>query len=109
MKFTTWLIGVPVAALTIFLAVANRHEVLFSLDPFSQSAPVLSVGLPLYLLLFAMFVLGVLIGGSSAWIGQGRWRKKARRQTKKNTHLQRDLARQRETSEGDVKAIEDQS
>ena len=109
MKITTWLIGLPAAAATIFIAVANRHTVQLSFDPFSQEAPVLSVGLPLYLLLFALFIIGVLVGGWSAWAGQGRWRKKARAQTKKNTHLTRDLARQREVLESDTKALEDQS
>lgn len=63
MRLTTWIIGLPIAVAAIWIALANRHAVVFSLDPFSQENPALSVQLPLYLLLFAAVLLGVLLGG----------------------------------------------
>lgn len=63
MRFTTWILGTPVALVAIWIAVANRRPVIFSLDPFSQSAPAFALQIPLYLLLFAALLGGVLLGG----------------------------------------------
>jgi uncharacterized integral membrane protein len=69
----------PAAILLIALSVANRAPVAFSLDPFSSGAPALSVTLPLFVLIFAAFILGLLIGGVATWLGQRKYRKAARR------------------------------
>ena len=63
MRLTTWILAAPVALLAIWIAVANRLPVVFSLDPFSQSAPSVTIQMPLYLLLFTALLLGVLLGG----------------------------------------------
>ncbi len=63
MRLTTWIFAAPTALLAIWIAVANRQPAVFSLDPFSQSAPSLTVQMPLYLLLFAALLVGVLLGG----------------------------------------------
>ncbi|HXC55220.1 MAG TPA: lipopolysaccharide assembly protein LapA domain-containing protein [Rhizomicrobium sp.] len=63
MRLTTWIVAVPVALLAIWLALANRQPVVLSLDPFSQSAPALTLQMPLYLLLFLAVLIGVLLGG----------------------------------------------
>ncbi|GEM_PF-4609001 len=78
-RTVSWIVGVPAALIIIVVAVANREWVTFSLDPFSTTAPWFSVSLPLYALLLASIVLGMLIGGASAWFAQGKWRKAARR------------------------------
>jgi uncharacterized integral membrane protein len=92
MRFRTIVIGVPATVATIVIAIANRHSVQLSFDPFSTAEPALALLMPLYLLLFGIFVLGVLVGGSFAWLGQGRWRKTARQQKRKAYNLERDLA-----------------
>jgi uncharacterized integral membrane protein len=63
MRLSTWILATPVALLAIWIAVANRQPVVFSLDPFSQSAPSLTLQMPLFLLLFAALLTGVLLGG----------------------------------------------
>ena len=73
------LIGLPVAVLVIALAVANRREVLVSLDPFSPGAPVLSASVPLYAVIFASLLVGVVLGGTVTWVRQGRFRREARK------------------------------
>ncbi|SRR6266481_3293530 len=70
MRLTTWIVGIPVVLAAIWIALANRHTVLLSFDPFSQDAPALTVQMPLYLLLFAAILAGVLLGGFA--IGFGR-------------------------------------
>jgi uncharacterized integral membrane protein len=63
MRLTTWILGIPVAAAAIWIALANRQDVVLSLDPFSRETPALTVEMPLYLLLFLALLAGVLLGG----------------------------------------------
>ncbi len=62
MKLSTYLVALPTAAVAIVVAVANRHGVVFSLDPFSQDAPAIAVELPLFVLLFLAVLVGVFLG-----------------------------------------------
>jgi hypothetical protein len=50
-----------------------------SFDPFSSAVPAYAATLPLFAILFAVLILGVLVGGIAAWIGQRKWRRAARR------------------------------
>ena len=78
-RFLKALILLPVAILVVLLAVANRAPVTLSLDPFSQDAPEFSTQLPLFAVIFAAVMVGVLIGGTAAWLAQGRHRRERRR------------------------------
>jgi len=73
------LIVIPLALVIIAFAVANRQSVTLSFDPFSSTSPSYAVTLPLFALIFAVLILGVLVGGIAAWIGQTRWRRAARK------------------------------
>ena len=82
MKKLIWILFTLVlAAVLISLSVANRQTVRFTLDPLSSEAPALAFDLPLYLLLFGALIAGTLLGGFATWLGQGKWRKSARRQS----------------------------
>mgnify|MGYP001120613195 CR=1 FL=1 len=72
------LIFVPIAIVLIALAVANRGAVAFTLDPFNPGNPALTLALPLFVLLFAAFGLGMIVGSMATWFKQGRYRKLAR-------------------------------
>ena len=63
MRLTTWIVALPAALVAIWIALANRQAVSFSLDPFSRSAPAIAVEMPLYLLIFVAFIAGVLLAG----------------------------------------------
>ena len=78
-KVVTAIVVVPLAAVIIAFAVANRHAVTVSFDPFSAGSPAYAATLPLFAILFAVLILGVLVGGIAAWIGQRKWRRAARR------------------------------
>lgn len=67
-------IAVPV----VIFAIANRHWVTFSLDPWSQSDPSFSLNLPLFALMLGALFIGILIGGIAAWLNQRKWRRAAR-------------------------------
>ena len=77
-RFLKSLIYLPLAILLVVFAVANRHDVTFSLDPFSAEDPALTVSAPLFWFLFAAVAVGVVIGGVATWTKQGKYRKEAR-------------------------------
>lgn len=78
-KFLTALIVIPLGVILVAFAVANRHFVTVSFDPFIADDPSLSLTLPLFLLLILVAAVGVVAGGSAVWFGQRRWRRAARR------------------------------
>jgi uncharacterized integral membrane protein len=70
----------PLVVLLIAFAIANRHAVTVSLDPFGGETPVLAISMPLFLLLFVFLLAGVIIGGIAAWMKQAKWRRQARQE-----------------------------
>jgi len=92
-KVAAALILVPLALILIALAVANRQPVTLSLDPFAsggdsafRSGPV-----PLFLVLLAVLILGVLIGGLAGWLQHGGWRRTAKRLDREMARLRAEL------------------
>ena len=77
-KIVKAFILIPLAIVIVSLAVANRQVVTVSFDPFDQIHPAFSVALPLYVLILALVIAGVVIGGVAAWLRQGKWRWRAR-------------------------------
>ena len=65
MRLATLILLILAAAIAAAFAVANRQIVILNLDPFSLGALHLSLTLPLFLLVFLSFLLGVLVGGAT--------------------------------------------
>ncbi|WP_315784870.1 lipopolysaccharide assembly protein LapA domain-containing protein [Bradyrhizobium sp. SZCCHNPS1003] len=78
-KFFTVVVILPLLVLFVIFAVANRHFVTVSFDPFNATDPALAASVPLFALIVAVAILGVIAGGCATWIGQRRWRRAARR------------------------------
>lgn len=78
-KIVNALVIVPLALVLLTFAVANRHFVRVSLDPFNAADPSLSLTLPLFIVIIAATMFGVAAGGIATWFGQRRWRREARR------------------------------
>ena len=78
-RIVSTLIIIPLAVILIAFAVANRQSVTVSFDPFSSASPAYAATLPLFVLIFALLIFGVLIGGAAVWIGQTKWRRTARK------------------------------
>ena len=92
-RFLKALILLPVAILVVLFAVANRAPVTLSLDPFSQAAPEFAFQLPLFAVIFAAIMLGVLIGGTASWLAQGKYRKSRRRLRRETRQLRYETER----------------
>jgi uncharacterized integral membrane protein len=78
MRFIKLIVLVPVAVALVVLSVANRHFVTLALNPFRPEDQVLSLSMPLFVLVFAALISGVVIGSLVTWFAQGRYRKQAR-------------------------------
>ena len=77
-RIFNWIVGIPIAVIVIFFAVANRQWVEVSFDPLSREAPWASIAMPLWALLFCGIFIGMIAGWVACWFAQGKWRKAAR-------------------------------
>jgi uncharacterized integral membrane protein len=77
-KFFSALVVIPLGLIFVVFAVANRHWVTVSFDPFNSSDPSISVQAPLFVVIVAVAILGVIAGGMATWFRQRRWRRAAR-------------------------------
>jgi uncharacterized integral membrane protein len=77
-KFLSAVILIPLGLIFIVFAVANRHFVTVSFDPFNSTDPAIQFSLPLFVLIIAVAIAGVVAGGCATWFGQRRWRRAAR-------------------------------
>jgi uncharacterized integral membrane protein len=77
-KFLSTLVLVLLGLIFIVFAVANRHLVTVSFDPFNSSDPSVGLRLPLFVVIIAVAIAGVVAGGAATWFRQRRWRRAAR-------------------------------
>ena len=68
-----------VAVVILVLAFANRHVVTVSFDPFaSGDNAAFSIAAPLFAVVIASVMLGVVAGACATWLSQGRHRRASR-------------------------------
>jgi uncharacterized integral membrane protein len=91
-KFFTAVVLIPLGLIFVVFAVANRHPVTVSFDPFNSSAPAVGVTLPLFVVIIAVAITGVVAGGSATWFRQRRWRRAARQHEADARHARAQLA-----------------
>lgn len=77
-RLLSLIIGIPLCILVVALAVANRRLVPLSFNPFSPEGTGFSVNVPLFAVIFAALITGVILGGVAVWFGQGHFRREAR-------------------------------
>jgi len=77
-KIVNVLVILPLAIVFIVFALANRHLVMLSFDPFDSSDAALGLRLPLFVVIIAFAIVGVVVGGVATWFGQRHWRRAAR-------------------------------
>jgi uncharacterized integral membrane protein len=77
-KFFTALVVIPLGLIFVVFAVANRHFVTVSFDPFNSTDPAIAVSMPLFAVIIAVAILGVAAGGTATWFRQRHWRRAAR-------------------------------
>ena len=107
-KFFTGLVLIPLGVIFVVFAVANRHAVTVSFDPFNSTDPSLGVRLPLFVVIIAVAILGVVAGGTATWFRQRHWRRAARQHQADARQMRAQLADLRAaamTARGDAKRL----
>ena len=90
MRRLLFIITGPVTLLLIAFAIANRHIVTLSFDPFSDVAPALAYEVPLWSVAFFPLLIGVLLGGMATWTSTAE-RKMRRAREARQESRERDL------------------
>lgn len=91
LRLLAWLILLPLLLVFIAFAVANRHTALVSFDPLPYQAEP-----SVYALVLCGIFIGLLVGGTGAWIRGSRWRKRARLAERRAVRAEADLEQARE-------------
>jgi uncharacterized integral membrane protein len=72
LRLSTYALLIPAAAVAAVVAVANRQDVQFSLDPFARDTPAIAVQIPLFVLLFLAVGTGLLLGWAASAVTRRR-------------------------------------
>jgi uncharacterized integral membrane protein len=91
-KFFTAVVLIPLGLIFIVFAVANRHLVTVSFDPINSVDPSLAITLPLFVVIIAVAMTGVVAGGCATWFRQRYWRRAARQHEADARQLRAELA-----------------
>jgi uncharacterized integral membrane protein len=94
-KFFMVVVLIPLGLIFIVFAVANRHLVTVSFDPLNSVDPSLAVRLPLFVVIIAVGIAGVMAGGCATWFRQRHWRRAARQHEADARQVRAQLADQR--------------
>jgi len=92
-KFLSWVISIPLALVIIIFSLVNREAVTVSFWPFPAA-----MDIPLFALILATLMVGILWGGLAAWLAAGRARKRAR-----------EMSRRADTADMEIRHLEDRN
>lgn len=87
MKLIRLIIFLIAIVVGISIGISNYQPVRLALEPVP-----FSIELPLYIIIFACFLAGMIFGGLVVWWRDGQVRKRARRAEQKAGQLERELA-----------------
>jgi uncharacterized integral membrane protein len=82
-KLLYWLIALPIGLILIVFSVSNRDGVVVSFSPLPYE-----MSIPLFLLVFVIFVVGVLVGGLLGWMGGHGARRRSRERRRRIMELE---------------------
>jgi len=98
-KIVNLLILLPIGIILIIFCVANRQVVQMAFNPFRPEDQVLSLSAPLFVFLFAMLIIGMVVGSAATWLTQGRHRRRARTQSREAVRWQAEADKHRTRAE----------
>jgi uncharacterized integral membrane protein len=89
-----WFVLVPLCVVLIVFALANRQLVVVNFNPVAPvdtlTAP--GYGVPLFLVIYGVLLIGVLLGGVATWFAQSHHRQEKRHWRRESEKLSVDLA-----------------
>lgn len=90
-RIVGWVVLVPLCAALIVFALANRQSVVVNFNPFASADTGTTLGVPMFLVLFAVLLVGVVLGGIATWFAQGAHRREERHFRRETERLHREL------------------
>lgn len=92
-RIAGWVVLVPLSLVLIIFALANRQLTIVNFNPLVSPGDMTSpgIGVPLFLVIFAFLLLGVVLGGIAAWFAAGRVRREKRQWQRESERLRREL------------------
>ena len=105
MKPLFWLLYLPLLVVVAAFAAANRHNIEINLAPlpFGLTAPI-------FIIVLSAILLGLIVGGLSAWFSGRKWRRNARKLSRHNSLLETEIISLREkagTQQIPISAVSD--
>ena len=92
-RIVGWVVLVPLCLVLIVFALANRQLVVVNFNPLvpSEALTTPGVGVPFFLVLFAVLLFGVVLGGVATWFAQGQHRRDERAYRREAERLGREV------------------
>ncbi len=91
MKRFSWILTLPLIAVAVIFAIANRELTTLDLWPFE-----LSPRLPLFVILLVCVAFGLAVGGLATWLSAAPGRQRARQARRRVAELEREAVRLRQ-------------
>jgi uncharacterized integral membrane protein len=96
-RIVGWVVLVPLCLVMIVFALANTQPVQLYFNPLGPRAPADGPGVPLFLVLFAVLLIGVVMGGIATWFAQAPHRRDERAYRRETERLNREVNAMRRT------------
>lgn len=93
LRFVKAIFILPIAALLVLFAVANRQPVTLLLDPLGGELGGWKITVPLFAFFFITLAVGIVIGSITSWLAQGRHRRAERQLKRECGRLESENAR----------------
>ena len=92
-RIVGWVVLVPLCIVLIVFALANRQLVVVNFNPFvpSEALSTPGVGVPFFLVLFTVLLVGVVLGGVATWFAQSHHRRDERSYRRETERLSREV------------------
>jgi len=108
-KIVGWVVLVPLCLGLVVFALANRHFVIVNINPFApgdgMAAP--GYGVPMFVVLYVVLLVGVLAGGIATWFAQAEHRRRERHWRREAQTLTGELERLRKSQRGPASSAAD--
>ncbi len=99
-KRFSWILTLPLIVVAAIFAIANREPIALDLWPFEASPQ-----LPLFVILIACLVFGLVVGGLASWLSAAPTRQRARQARRRVAELEREAARLRQERDHALRAV----
>jgi uncharacterized membrane protein (DUF485 family) len=101
-RIVGWFVLVPLCLALIVFALANRQLVVINFNPLvaTEALSATGVGVPMFLVIFGVLLVGVVLGGIATWFAQAPHRREGRLYRRETERLHRELEVARRLPDG---------